>query len=132
MYPYPLLPKPLPITKFYILLALCRGDSSRYQLKSIIHNDSLGSINISDTQAYRAVRELSEDVLVEMLRTEPGRVAGTVTEIYGISEHGLIRLREEMARLEQAVKIARHAGVLDNTMPIELQRLRLDLLDGGK
>lgn len=129
MYPYSSLPKPLPLVKFSVLLALCRGESARYELVDTVCSDSLGSVVVAPAQVYRAVKELQDEVFIELSGIQPGRVSGTKKEIYSITEYGRIRLREEITRLEQAVKIARHAGVMDDETPLELQRLRLDLFD---
>jgi DNA-binding PadR family transcriptional regulator len=85
-----------------------------------------------DTQIYRAVRELQAEALIDFVREEPGRIEGKIREIYAISGHGNIRLQEEITRLEQAVKIARYAGVTASDEPTDIQRLRLDLLDRGE
>ena len=131
-FPDELLPKPLPHIEVYILLALARNESTRYKLKSRLFSMSFGALRPADNIIYRAVGKLHDEGLVDLARTEPGRADNLPVKYYSISEHGRIRLQEEIIRLDQVMKIARHAGVMDDETPADIQRLRLDFLDGGK
>jgi hypothetical protein len=46
---------------------------------------------------------------------------------YEISEHGLLRLKEELLRQNHAIKIAEAKGLMENETPIEIQRMLLDV-----
>ncbi|GAC1600652.1 MAG: hypothetical protein NVS3B29_01400 [Candidatus Saccharimonadales bacterium] len=111
MNPFASLPKPLHQAEFYILLALSRGESMRYPLKTAVWQDSKGAVSLADSPVYRAMRKLHEIGDIDLIRTEDGRAGNLRMEFYDI---------------------ARHAGIMDDETPTDIQRLRLDLLDGGK
>jgi hypothetical protein len=111
------------------LLALCRGESTRYPLKGTIWKDSLGAVNLAASQIYRTVTGLHDIGYIDLARTEPGKTGNIPREFYTISKYGMVRLEEEILRLNHAVKIAQYAGVMNNKTPTDIQRLKLDLFD---
>jgi hypothetical protein len=42
---------------------------------------------------------------------------------YRLTQEGTFRLKEELKRLEHAVEIGREAGLMDDDIPIEIQRI---------
>ncbi|HEX3082439.1 MAG TPA: PadR family transcriptional regulator, partial [Candidatus Saccharimonadia bacterium] len=105
--------------------ALVDRELHAYALRSAVLKASLGSIYPSDTQIGRVLGKLHAEGLIDITGSRPTRKSGKIRMHYQISEEGLIRLQEELTRLEHAVKIGRNAGLMDNPIPTEIQRLNL-------
>lgn len=132
MLPLSDLPKPLPQIDFYILLALARTESARYPLKSRVRNYSLGALKPADNVIYREITKLHDDGYIDLVRTEPGRAGAIPKQFYSIAKYGKVRLQEEILRFEHAAKIAHYAGIMVDETPTDIQRLKLDFLDGSE
>lgn len=127
MYPYSNSPKPLGIQTFYALLALSRSELHPYGLKNAIYKDSLGSIDIDAGRIYRLVEELHAQGLIDLTAARPTNSGPRLRKHYAISEEGTIRLKEEIVRLTHALKIAKNAGLTETGVPLDIQRLLLEV-----
>lgn len=127
MYPYSYLPAPLSAQAFYALLALSRTELHVYAIRSAILNDSLGSINLAQGRVYALINHLHNEGFVEISGTKPAGKSGKERLHYAISPHGTLRLKDEITRLEHAVKIAQSAGLTQSDIPTDIQRLLLNV-----
>lgn len=123
MYPYAHSKKPLNPVEFYAMLGLVRVDLHAYALKSSICNNSLGAVTIDDSRLYRIITKLHDAGLIEMAGEQPAGISGKPRMHYSISAEGLIRLKEELQRLQHAVSTAEHAGLLADETPLDIQRM---------
>ena len=118
--------RPLTPGELYLLLALSSGAGHAYNLRNRIWSLSQGAVEVS-SGAFTGLRvRLQEIGYIELLEIRPAGKSGTPRRHYGISEHGLIRLKEELVRLRHAVKIAENAGLFDDETPLDIQKLILD------
>src|SRR5687768_659376 len=106
MYPSTHLPPPLPSSRFHILLCLSRGETHGYAIKGAIANDSLGSLKITDGALYATLGKLFDEGFIEITGLAPAGKSGKERLHYGITTAGLLRLKEELKRLQHAVAIA--------------------------
>jgi DNA-binding PadR family transcriptional regulator len=127
MYPYFNLPRPLPPAEFYILLALSSEPSYGYALRAQIRNASLGSVTIRDDKIYTILIKLESEAFIDQIGKRSTHKRGEPRMHYEISEHGLLRLKEELLRQNHAIKIAEAKGLMENETPIEIQRMLLDV-----
>ena len=102
------LPPALSHGTFYILIALSRGELHGYDLGAVAQNDSLGSIQMKDGRLYQHVKKLVNEGLAEEAGTYPAGKLGKERLHYRITPTGTIRLKEELMRMEHAVKIGEH------------------------
>ena len=126
MYPHPDLPKPLRPTEFYLLLALSRGPLHGYALKAVVQNDSLGSVYIPDSKIYLLLTSLIGQAFIDDIGKRPTGKSGVPRTHYAITHHGTLRLKEELTRLDHAIKIGKSAGLMEDSTPIDIQRLLLN------
>lgn len=115
--------KPLSAAELYTLLAFVREDLHKYAIKARTANYSLNSLNLEYVQINRLIAKLENESFIEIASIESDGHAGQPRSIYSITEHGRIRLQEDVLRLQHALAIATSAGVLDNQTPIDIQRL---------
>ena len=127
MYSYPPPPRPLALRAFYVLLALSRRELHVYALRGALLNDSLGTVRVSIGQLYPLITQLHDEGLIDMLRPKPAGKSGRERVHYRLSKYGELRLKEEFQRLDHAMKIGEVAGLLDNEVPAEIERLLLGL-----
>lgn len=99
-YPDENLPKALSHAEFYVLLALSRGPLSRYALKAVVRNDSLGSVVPQDGYIYPLIRKMHDESLNEL--AEASSSGGLE---YQLSDYGLEALANEATRLRHALAI---------------------------
>jgi len=132
MYPYTLAPKPLSPITFYILLALSRQELHAYALKGAISNDSLGSIQAKPGVLYPLLTKLFEEGLIEQTGLKPAGKSGQERTHYGITHEGLLQLKDELKRLQHAVKIGEAAGLMADETPTDIQRLLAQLHEGDE
>ena len=129
MYPYAYLPKPLSAQNLYILLALARSELHTYAIKGAVFNDSLGAVVLDRGRVYRLVEELHGQGLIDLIRAQPARKGTIPRKHYRISAAGTIRLKEEISRLGHIMKIAEKAGLTETGVPLDIQKLLLELKD---
>jgi DNA-binding PadR family transcriptional regulator len=116
-------PSPLTAQAFYVLLCLVRGDRHPYRIGAVAYNDSLGSVKMPNGTLYPLLERLSSESLIEIGSMGPTNGTGKVVIHYTITHHGVLRLKEELARMEHAVEIGRAAGPFEDTRPLDIQRL---------
>ncbi len=127
MYPYSHLPKPLKTQEFYILLALCEEEAHAYPLRGRVTNDSLGSVKIPEGTLYPLLQKLHEG-LIDLLGEKPAGKSQKPRLHYGLSPQGALRLKEELKRLNHAIKIGQNAGLMqEDEIPTDIQRALLKL-----
>lgn len=113
--------------EFYLLLALNSRSGHAYNLRNRVRNLSQGAVDMS-SGTFTALRvRLQEIGYIELLEIKPAGKSGTPRRQYGISEYGLIRLKEELVRFRHAVKIAENAGLFDDETPLDIQKLMLEV-----
>jgi DNA-binding PadR family transcriptional regulator len=130
MYPDSYLPPPLPTQAFYVLFALARAPLHAYAIRSALLNDSLGSVNLARSRVYTLVAHLQNEALIEPIGPKPAGKSSKERMHYTISPHGTLRLKEELRRLNHAVEIAKSAGLMQNDIPTDIQRLLLNVRRG--
>ena len=126
MYPQSDLPKPLRPAEFYLLLALSHTEAHGYALKAMIRNTSLGSVVVPDNKIYNLISKLADEALIDPVGKQPTNKSNTPRMHYAITQHGILRLKEELIRLGHAVKIGNNAGLRGDTVPTDIQRLLLN------
>ncbi|HVQ45008.1 MAG TPA: helix-turn-helix transcriptional regulator [Candidatus Saccharimonadia bacterium] len=126
MYPHSHLPAPLQPAEFYLLLALNRTEAHGYAIRAMIANLSLGSVRIPDSNIYRLIHKLADEAYIEPTGDKPTAKTGTPRTHYTITTHGTLRLKEELIRLDHALKVAQNASLMQDDTPIDIQRLILD------
>jgi DNA-binding PadR family transcriptional regulator len=114
MYLYSYLPKPLAAAEFYVLLILANESSHRYALKARILNASLGSVILSDQHLYKLITKLEHEAFIEPKGPQPAGKSGKLRRYYATTEH-----------LKHALKIGETTGLLENSTPIDIQKLLL-------
>lgn len=121
-------PPPLTTKEFYVLLALQAGATHIYQLKARILNFSLGGVDVSPGNLYPVVTRMAEECWVVPAGEAPTDGSGRLRRLYELSEEGVVRLQEELRRLNHAINIAQNAGVLEpQPLPAELRTLLLNV-----
>ena len=123
MYPYFSLSPALSHATFYVLLALSRGELHGYSLKSVAHNDSLGSVPMPDGKVYQLLKRMLKAKLIEKVGMAPAGQSGKERVHYRITPVGTLCLKEDLARMRHAVQIGESAGLFDDTTPLDIQRV---------
>lgn len=98
----------LPRLSFSILIALSLKPRHGYEIMQQVKEDSLGKINLGPGSLYTAIKQLSEDGLVEELPEANGR-----RRYYQLTEKGRQRLTAELEYFENTVKLARQRNVYE-------------------
>lgn len=127
MYPYSSLPNPLSAQTFYVLLVLARSELHPYAIKGAVRNDSLGAVTIDTGRIYRLVEDLHSLGFIDLTGTYATNKGSALRKHYRISEKGTIRLKEEIIRLAHALKIAENAGLTETDIPLDIQKMLLEL-----
>ena len=120
-------PAALSVQEFYTLFVLYLGEGHAYNLRSRVIDVSLGSVRIAGGTLYPLLSRLNTRGYISMLGDKPAGVSGTPRRQYGITPAGTVRLKEEVKRLSHAVKIAEHNHLLDDEIPLDIQKLLLEL-----
>lgn len=123
-------PAPLSAQEFYVLLTLNADESHGYDLVGRIYNVSLGSVKLAGGTLYPLLKRLCAMGWIEQLESKPAGKSGKLRVHYGISELGVIRLKEELIRLEHALKVADFYHLLVNDEPLELAKIRVQARSG--
>jgi len=113
------------VQAFHILFALSRTELHAYAIKSVVMNDSLGSVNLTDSRIRKLLEQLQNEGFIEIAASKPAGKSGIPRLHYRISEHGTLRLKEELTRINHTVKIAKATSLMENETPIDIQRLLL-------
>jgi DNA-binding PadR family transcriptional regulator len=121
------LPAALSVQEFYTLFALYIREGHAYNLRSRVIDMSLGSVIIAGGTLYPLLTRLHAQGYIAMLGDKPVGLSGTPRRHYGITPAGTIRLKEEITRMRHAVKIAEHNHLLDDEIPLDIQKLLIEL-----
>ncbi len=106
---------PLSSTDFQLLLALADGDLHGYAIGKAVREASGGRVRIGLGSLYRIIARLSRDGIVEDCtgpEEQPG--GGKKRRRYRLTALGLDVLREEVNRLDDAVKFARSSQLFSD------------------
>jgi DNA-binding PadR family transcriptional regulator len=122
------LPKPLSWYELYILLCLIKEPAHAYAIGSMVRNTSLGSIRVNDGNVHKCLKKLISEKLIAETKPQPTRKSDVERRHYTLTQEGKFRLKEEMQRIKNALDIATKYGLMDDNIPIEIQRL---LAQGG-
>jgi len=93
----------LPQLSFSILMALSLKPRHGYEIMSQVKDDSLGKISIGPGSLYTAIKQLSEEGLIEELSESTDR-----RRYYQLTKKGWQRLNAELDYFDNTVKLARH------------------------
>lgn len=108
--------QPMPPTDFHALLVLSQGSLYGYAIMKALDEESGGAITPEIGSLYRVLARLVSQGLVEQVDGAPAESEqvhpGRPRKYYALSPAGERALREEAARLQSAVEIARGRGLL--------------------
>ena len=121
--------RPLLPAELYLLLVLALGEGHAYNLRGRMTSLSRGALSMPSGTFTPLLRRMHELGYVDLVGNKPAGKSGTVRRHYGISGHGLIRLKEELYRLRLAVKTAESIGLLHDETPLDIQKLLLEAAD---
>ena len=116
-------PPPLPPRELYILLTLTQAERYGYGIRHAVNQLSLGAVTLTDSRTYPLLAKLMSDGLIEAAGVQPAGASYIERKHYRLSNLGRIRLEEEYARLDDALKIMAAAGIGQPELPPEIQRL---------
>jgi DNA-binding PadR family transcriptional regulator len=117
------LPPPLTHASFYVLLALAHGQAHGYAIGAIAHNHSLSSLPMPDGKVYPLLKKLLGIGLIEEAGLQPTDKSTGDKMYYRLTKAGEFRLKEEFQRLQHAIEIADRANLINNEVPIEIQKM---------
>ena len=92
----------LPQVSFSILMALSLKQRHGYEIMKQVHEDSLGKIKLGPGSLYTAIKQLSEDGLVEEVEGEDER-----RRYYRLTKKGWNKLNAELEYFDNTLKLAR-------------------------
>ena len=108
--------QPMTPTDFHVLLVLSEGSLYGYAIMKALDHESGGSISPEIGSLYRVLARLVSQGLVEQVDGVPAEEdqvhPGRRRKYYALSPVGERALREEAARLQAALDIARGRGLL--------------------
>jgi PadR family transcriptional regulator len=99
----------LPQLSFSILMALSLKPRHGYEIMKQAKEDSLGKINLSPGSLYTAIKQLSDEGLIEELPEEDSR-----RRYYRLTTRGLKRLNAELEYFDNTVKLAKQRKVYES------------------
>jgi DNA-binding PadR family transcriptional regulator len=117
---------PLSHGEFYLLQVLSLGEGHAYSLRGRVASLSLRAINPSSGTFSPLLTRLHDQGYIDILGNKPAGKSGAQRRHYGISELGVLRLKEELVRLRHAVKTAENAGLFADEIPLDIQKLLLE------
>ena len=123
MNPYSSLAPVLPHQHLYVLLALTRGELHGYDIYGAVGAISLGTVSMSTTRTYSALKAMMAAVLVEEAGVQEAGKQGKPRMTYRISPEGRLRLIDDLKRMRHAVEVGESAGLFFDELPSEIQRL---------
>ena len=99
----------LPQLSFSILMALSLKPRHGYEIMKQVKEDSLGKINLNPASLYTAIKQLTDDGLIEELPQEDKR-----RRYYQLTKEGWQRLNAELEYFDNTVKLARQRKAYDS------------------
>ena len=118
--------KPLSPGEFYLLFALSMKEGYAYSLRGRIANLSQGSVDMTSGTLLPLLKRMHDLGFIDLTGMKAAGKSGIPRRHYGLSDYGVIRVKEELVRLRHAVRTADNAGLFDDEMPLEIQKLMLD------
>lgn len=118
---------PLSLPEFYILLTLITGEGHGYNLRSRVRDVSLGGVRLAGGTLYPLLVRMQNKTLIDSVGLKPAGVSGISREHYAISQLGRIALKGEIRRFSHALKIAENNGLMEDDIPLDIQRILLEL-----
>lgn len=107
---------PLRPVEFYILLALCRGETHGYGIISETDRQSEGQIQLDPGTLYRAIARMVEEGLVEEApRREADDLDRRRRRYYAITPKGRDVAEMEARRLAGLIRTAREVSLIEDT-----------------
>ena len=100
---------PLPAAAFHILLALTAGDCHGYGIIQDVEARTKGALRLSPGTLYRTIQRLVEQGLIEEPRKLSRAPADLRRRYYRITPLGTAVARAETRRLEELLRLAKHA-----------------------
>jgi DNA-binding PadR family transcriptional regulator len=94
-------------------MALSLKPRHGYEIMKQVNEDSLGKINLGPGSLYTAIKQLSEDALVEEVPGENER-----RRYYRLTQKGLDRLNAELQYFDNTVKLAKQRNVYEAILVI--------------
>ena len=101
---------PLSARDWHVLMALSQRRLHGYGIMKAVEKDSNGRVTAEIGSLYRVLDRLLDEGLVEEVeepRDAPAETRGRPRRYYGLTDDGRAALREETARLEDALALAR-------------------------
>ena len=105
----------LPQVSFSVLLALSLRERHGYEIMQQIEHDSEGKLKLGPSTLYGAIKQLSEDGLIQEV---PAAGSDDRRRYYEIPVSGRERLRAEMHFFENSINLARERKILGNAAGI--------------
>jgi DNA-binding PadR family transcriptional regulator len=104
---------PLRPAALHILLALAQGEQHGYGIMQNVEQFTAGTVRLGPGTLYRTLRTLMDDGLIaeSALRPDPEQ-DDERRRYYRLTPRGQRLLRQETARLDALVRLARARGVL--------------------
>ncbi len=122
---------PLSQPVFYVLLALMRREMHAYAILSVIWDSSLHEVTMPAGTLYPLLKRLIEAGLVESTGFKTTLKSDTPRRHYALTELGRILLKGELRRLRHAVKSGEAAGMFEDELPLDLQKMLADFRRQG-
>jgi DNA-binding PadR family transcriptional regulator len=126
MYPFIDSPPPLRTGDLYVLLALFRMPLHAYGIQGEVIKGSLGSVQIKGGRITLQLRRMHDEGLIDLVGNFPAGASGKDRKHYEISEYGIVRLQEELARLDNIIAMAQGLGLRERPRPTDLERSLLE------
>jgi len=100
---------PLPSAAFQILLALVDGDSHGYAIMRLVAEQTSGCMRLGPGTLYSSLQSLLEAACIEEVDCK----GADRRRCYRMTVAGRKRVREEVERLEELVRVARSKRLLE-------------------
>jgi DNA-binding PadR family transcriptional regulator len=102
----------LPHIEFSILLALSLKQRHGYEIMQQVEHDSDGVVKLGPGALYGAIKQLSEDNLIEEV---PSETPNDRRKYYRLTRKGWNRLEAEIKYFESTMKIARQRRIVNQS-----------------
>jgi len=106
---------PLKPARFHILLALADGARHGFSIREVVEARTEGAVKLWPATLYGAVRDMSDEGLVEALEGEEDPDDDQRRRYYRLTSLGREVLRAEADRLQSLVDAARGSAALGRT-----------------
>jgi PadR family transcriptional regulator, regulatory protein PadR len=117
------LPPPLTTAQFYILLALAREEQHGYGIIGTVNNHSLETLKLNGGKLYPLLSKIMYAGLITATKSRAVGRSLIPRRHYGITAEGRYRLKCDLKRLRHAVRVGEAAGLFNDELPPDIQRL---------